>query len=87
MIQRVPLVLTSERDFQEREVVEGFRAKVVASVTLPSLGGGHCLTTGKMSAFVQVRSVSCDSPEDVVRGSVVEQIETLFLAVINLQRP
>ena len=56
-------------------------------MALPSLGGSHSLTTGKMLAFMQVRSVAGDIHEDVASSGVVEQIEALFFAVVQLHRP
>jgi len=40
-----------------------------------------------MSAFVQARLTPIDLPEEIVGSRVVEQIETLFFAVIKLRRP
>ena len=76
--------MASKRDLCERESEKRFRTEVVASVTLPSLGRSHCLTTGKMLAIMQVQSAPGDLPEDVVRSGVVKQIETLFFAVVEL---
>lgn len=64
--------MASKRDLCERESEKGFRTKVVTSVALPSLGRSHSLTTGKMLAFMSVRSVAGDLPEDVVSSGVVE---------------
>jgi len=40
-----------------------------------------------MLALMHVRSGSDNIPEDVVRSGVVEQIETLFFAVVKLYGP
>ena len=87
VVQRVPFVVTSKRNLCERESIKGFRTEVVASVTLPSLGGSHSLTTNRTSASVQARFLFEDLPEDVVGSGVVEQIEALFFAIVKLHRP
>jgi len=87
VVQRVPVIFTSDSGLREREIIKGYRTEMVTSVALPSLGRRHGLATGKMLAILQARSMLVDLPKEIVGSRAVEQIKTLFFAIINLHRP
>jgi len=86
VIQRIPVILTSESGPGDPEIEKSFRTEMVTSMTLPSLGGRHSLTASEKSAFVQMRSRSCNLPEKIVGSGVIEQIEALLFAVVKLHK-
>ena len=78
--------MTPKGGLYEREIQKGLRSEVIAPMALPSLGSGHRLTTSEILASARDQYQTDDLPEEVVSGGIVEQIEGLLFAKVNLHR-